>query len=132
MAMRDTTHINTFKVGLEIYVFVIETINHISDILACNGAICHIVSEGRRKRSEDRVSERVKRVVSTDVVRLRVCAYLIFEASGIDLEVVIWVTPTTEPGRRIVPEGRIVDVLMVCTEAMDYRNQFRERGVHRG
>jgi len=125
-ATRDTTHIRTFKVGLKTYEIAIEAINHTSDVLAGNGGIGHIVGEIPYSRSEDGIGEREERVVPTNVVEFRVYPCLVYETSRVDLVVVRRVTPTTEPGRRIVPDGRVVDVMNVYTEVMGYWNQIKE------
>ena len=65
---------------------------------------------------EDGVGEWEDGEVSADVVGERVEADLILEPSGVDLEIVLWVTPTTGSGRRIIPDTRVVDVMSVCVE----------------
>ena len=122
-ATRDTTHIESFKVGLETYKIAIKSINHFSDILVCKGGIGHIAGKIFRERSEDRVGEREGRIVSANVVRLRICPYLACEAPRVNLIVVRRITPTTESGRRIVPDGRVVDIVTVYTEVTEYRSQ---------
>lgn len=122
-ATRDTAHIKIFKVCLETYEIAIKSINHFSDILVCKGGIGHVAGKILHERSEDRVGEREERIVSANVVRFRIYPYLVCETSGVNLVVVRWITPTTESGRRIVPDGRVVDIVTVCTEVIGYRSQ---------
>ena len=124
-ATRNATDIETFIVGLEAYEIAIEAIDHGSNILGRQGDVGHESSQVAVERAVG-VGERKEREVSTNVVRGRVCACLVFEASGFDLVVVCWVAPTAEPGRRVVPDGRVVDVMSVCTEAVDYRGQLEK------
>ena len=99
--MRNTTHSETFKVGLETKVIAIEAIDHESDVLRRHGCVGHKVERegkvitGAREVGEGGVGEREDGEVSTDVVRGWVEPDLVFECSVVDLEVVRRVTPTT-------------------------------------
>ena len=115
-ATRDASHIKTFKIGLETYEIASKAIDHGSGILGSQGGVDHKASQAVRGRTEDGVGKREEGVVSTNVVRGGVHPYVVFEASGVDLVVVLGVTPTTETGRRVVPDGCVVKVMSVCTK----------------
>jgi len=88
------------------------------DILRCHGGVGHKVErEGeisaRRELGEDFVGERELREVSTNVVRARVEPDFVFESSVVNLEVVRFATPATQPGRRTFPDRRVFDVMSI-------------------
>ena len=114
----NATYGETFEVGLETDEIAIEAVDHESDILRYHGGIGHIGGWNftALDRLEDGVGEWEDGEVSADVVGERVEPDLIFEPSGVDLEIVLWVTPTTESGRRVIPDTRVVDVMSVCVE----------------
>ena len=99
--VRDKTHSETFKVGLETKVIAIEAVDHESDVLRRHSGVGHKVERegkvttGVREVGEDDVGEREDGEVSTNVVRGWVEPDLLFECSVVDLEVVRRVTPTT-------------------------------------
>ena len=119
--VRNTTHIETFEVCLETDVVAIKAIDHESDIIRCHGVVGHKVGRDihltmRKPFGEEIVGERVEREVSTNMVSGRVNADLAFEPSGVDLEVVFWVTPTAESRRGVVPDRRVFDIVSVWVE----------------
>ena len=100
---RSATHDATLEVGLETGEIAIKVLEHERDVLRCHRDVGHEV-EGdgdgtvRELFDEERVGEWEEREVAADVVRRGVEPDLVFEAAVVDLEVVIRVAPTTEPG----------------------------------
>ena len=104
---------------METKVIAIEAVDHEGDVLRCHGGVGHkFEREGEitarvRELGEDVIGEREEGEVSTNVVRDRVEPYFVFESAVVDLEVVLFVTPTTNPRRRTVPDIRVFDVMRI-------------------
>ena len=102
---RRTTHDATLKVCPETGEISIKVLEHERDVLRRHRDVWHKV-EGdgdgtvRELFGEGRVGEREGGEVAADVMRRGVEPNLVFEASVVDLEIIIRVTPTTEPRRR--------------------------------
>lgn len=60
------------------------------------------------------IPERVKRIVSPDVVRARVRPDYVLESAGIDLVIVLRIAPTADAGGRVFKEGGVVHIGGVC------------------
>ena len=59
------------------------------------------------------VTERVKREVPPDVMGVWIRHDHVFEPAGVDLEIIVGVTPATNTGGRVVKEFGVVDVVRV-------------------
>jgi len=111
---RTVRSIDALKVCVETDEITDESTDHVFDVLRYHGVVGSVVEQAVGGGPEDRVPERIEGEVSADVMGGRVDPNLVFEPSGGDLEVVIGITPATEPRLVVVvPDAGVVDVMSV-------------------
>jgi len=115
-----STHVRRLSVRLESEEVSLKVVHLIIHVLLGHSRVDHEVHRGRRNiwGTSERgrkigVGVREKREVPPDVVRVWIHPDLVFEPAGIDLKIVVGITPATNAGRRVIEEGGIEDVMRV-------------------
>jgi len=118
-AVENQTDRDRLKVLVESDEIAFKAVHHVVHVFAGHGRIYHqVLRRGRtvwiiRERIDDGAGERERRVPSPDVVRGWIRPDHVFETAGVNLVIVVGVTPAADAVRRVIKEGGVINVVRV-------------------